>query len=203
MDAADRLAEAAGAYRGARPLVLGIPRGGVPMARRIADLLEGEVDVVLVRKIGAPGEPEFAIGAVDESGQVRLNPAAKSLPMPDRYVRETADRERETIRQRRAEYTKHRAPIDPSGRTVLVVDDGLATGATMIAALRSLRARHPARLVCVVPVAPPDTLAAVRRECDDVVCLLVPPGFRAVGQYYANFDQVSDAAVIAALDAAS
>lgn len=199
-DATARLAKAVSAYRGTHPLVLGIPRGGVPMAKRMAQALAGDVDVVLVRKIGAPGEPEFAIGAVDESGRVSMNPEAAGLAIPARYVEQEAARQLETIRRRRAEYTRHRVPIDPAGRTVIVVDDGLATGATMIAALRALRDRRPARLVCAIPVAPPETVAAVRRECDDVICLLAPAEFRAVGQFYAQFDQVSDADVIAALD---
>lgn len=202
-DAATQLAEAASAYRGSHPLVLGIPRGGVPMAKGMAQALAGDVDVVLVHKIGAPGEPEFAIGAVDEAGRVSMNPEAAAWSIPPHYVEQEAARQLETMRRRRAEYTRHRPPVDPAGRTVVVVDDGLATGATMIAALRALRDQRPARLVCAIPVAPPDTVAAVRRECDEVICLLAPADFRAVGQYYMQFEQVSDAEVIAALDEVS
>ncbi len=201
LEAAERLSEALAAYRGQRPLVLGIPRGAVPMAKFIAERLKGDFDVVLVRKLRAPGQPELAIGSVDESGWTYIAPFAASAGIDAQHIEAEKRQQLETIRQRRARYTPLRAPIDPAGRIVIVVDDGLATGATMIAALHGLRQQQPARLVCAVPVAPPDTLAQVRPLADDVVCLETPVGFQAVGQFYRDFDQVEDEEVIARLKA--
>ncbi|MEQ6290099.1 phosphoribosyltransferase [Vogesella sp. GCM10023246] len=195
--AAAQLLQALAGYRGQQPLVLGIPRGAVPMARQIADGLQGELDVVLVRKLGAPWSPELAIGAVDESGAVYLDALAASIDPG--YIREETQRQLAVIRQRRASYTPVRAAVPVAGRLVIVVDDGLATGATMLAALQALRRQQPARLVCAVPVAPADTLRRVRQVADTVVCLQVPHGFSAVGQFYRHFEQVSDDEVMAAL----
>ncbi|RXZ42022.1 phosphoribosyltransferase [Crenobacter cavernae] len=188
---ADRLAP----WRGRHPLVLAIPRGAVPMASVIAERLQGECDVVLVRKLGAPFQPELAIGAVDEAGRVYLNPFARQAGASDDYIEAETRRELDVLRRRRRLYTGGRV-IDPAGRIVIVVDDGLATGATMIAALSALRPRKPASLVCAVPVAPPDTLEKVALYADEVVCLEAPHGFQAVGQFYRDFPQVSDEEVI-------
>jgi putative phosphoribosyl transferase len=199
-DAALKLADALSKYRGRDPLVLGVPRGALPMARLIADRLGGTVDVVLVRKLGAPNNPEFAIGAVDETGATVLDERNMSYSGADpSYVQAETERQRELMRKRRIQYTAHRDPIEPAGRNVIVIDDGLATGATMIAALKALRRHQPARLVCAVPVAPADTVARVREHCDELVCLEVPDDFYAVGQFYRYFPQVEDDEVIAAL----
>ena len=199
IDAARKLAQALAKYRGKNPLVLAIPRGAVPMGRIVADELGGELDVVLVRKLGAPGNPEFAVGAVDESGWTYLADYAADVGASQSYLADETATQLVTMRARRALYTPARPPIDPAGRIVIVMDDGLATGATMIAALHSVRARHPARLVCAVPVAAPESLEKVRSHADEIVCLDAPFGFHAVGQFYRIFDQVPDHEVVAVL----
>lgn len=198
-DAARRLAEALTKYRGQRPLILAIPRGAVPMGRIIARELDGELDVILVRKLRAPGNPEFAIGSVDETGWTYLGDYAGRVAGSPEYIESEKQAQLSVMRERRASYTPVRPPHDPKGRIVIVVDDGLATGSTMIAALHALRARSPSKLVCAIPVAPPDTLEKVRPYADEVVCLSAPPMFYAVGQFYASFPQVSDDEVISLL----
>ena len=198
-DAALKLAARLAQYKSKNPLVLGIPRGGVPMAQLIAQNLGGEVDVVLVRKLRAPGNPELAVGSVDEAGWIHVAGFAASTGADGPYIEQEKQRQLEVIRQRRALYTGGRSSIDPGGRIVIVVDDGLATGSTMIAALHALRERQPARLICAVPVAPAETTAEVANNCDDLVCLEIPEHFYAVGQFYRRFPQVEDDEVVAAL----
>ena len=195
-DAAERLATALAQWRGRNPLVAAIPRGAVPMGRIIAARLDGDLDVVLTRKIHAPGNPEFAIGAVDETGWCYLADYAGTVGGTAAYVREQIEAELATIRRRRAQYTPDRPPLDPAGRIVIAVDDGLATGATMIAALHALRAGRPARLVCAVPVASQEAVEKVRACADEVVVLSTPLMFYAVGQFYRSFEQVGDDEVI-------
>lgn len=196
-DAAERLADRLMHLKGENPLVLAIPRGGAPMGWQLATALEGELDVVLVHKIGAPGSPEFAIGAVNEAGNVYLDPAASRFS--DAAVEQEAEGQRRVLQQRRKHYTPVRPPIPPDGRVVVVVDDGSATGATMEAALRTLQGR-PARLIAALAVASEEAVARLEPLADEVVCLEVPPNFMAVGQFFADFGQVSDEEVIALLE---
>ena len=196
-DAARQLAGRLVAYKGQNPLVLGVPRGAVPMARIIADALGGELDVVLVRKLRAPGQPELAIGAVDEAGSVlkgRYFHIANEA-----YVREEIRAQRDVIRARRLMYTRAQKAIDPAGRVVVIVDDGIATGSSMLAAIRSVRARKPGTLVVAIGVAPAQSLAQIEAEADELVCLDAPADFHAVGQFFEDFSEVTDDMVVTAL----
>ncbi|HUL96594.1 MAG TPA: phosphoribosyltransferase family protein [Usitatibacter sp.] len=192
IDAARRLAAALAPYAGRRPVIYAIPRGAVPMAAELARQLQGDLDVVLVRKLGAPHNPELAVGAVDDSGWSYVSDFAAQVGANAAYLEGEKRRQLELLAARRARYTPGRRGVDPGGRVAIVVDDGLATGATMIAALHSVRARRPARLVCAVPVASPEGLAKVEPYADEVVCLSAPADFGAVGRFYRDFAQVSD-----------
>ena len=197
-EAATLLADRLAVYRRQHPLVLGVPRGAVPMASIIADALDGDLDVVLVRKLRAPGQPELAIGAVDEAGAVLKGPYFDIAS--DEYLREEVRTQGEILRKRRALYT--RAPekaVDPAGRVVIIVDDGIATGSSMLSAIRSVRAQRPRKIVVAIGVAPPASLAAMRAEADEVVCLCSPEDFYAVGQFFEDFSEVTDDMVVEAL----
>ena len=199
IDAARQLAIALAKYRGHNPLVLAIPRGAVGMGKVLAEELDGELDVVLVRKLRSPFSSEFAVGAIDESGWCYIADHAARAGADDAYLETEKSTQLETLRKRRKQYTPARSPVDPKDRIVIVVDDGLATGASMIAALHAARARQPQRLVCAVPVAAPETLKRVQPLADEVVCLAAPQEFYAVGQFYREFPQVEDEEVIALL----
>ncbi|HXH06193.1 MAG TPA: phosphoribosyltransferase family protein [Vicinamibacterales bacterium] len=198
--AARLLAERLEPYRGRATVVAGMPRGGVPMARIIADTLGADVDVVLVRKLGAPGNPELAVGAVDEHGHVFVADHAASVGATDAYLAAETARQLAVLREQRRRYTPSRPPLDPRGRTVVIVDDGIATGATMIAAVRAIREHDPARVVVAAGVAPAETVERLASEADDVVCLATPWPFDAVGRFYDDFSQVSDEEVVRALE---
>lgn len=200
LEAGRQLAHALRQFRGKNPLVLAIPRGAVPMGKVVSDALQAELDVVLVRKIGMPNWPEFAAGAVDETGWIYQNPETGNDPNLRLYLERQGQHELQTLRRRRQIYTPGRSPVSAKGRTVIVVDDGLATGSTMIAALHAVRQQQPAHLVCAVPVAPFDILSKIGPYADEVVCLHTPHEFHAVGQFYRHFDQVQNEEVVAVLN---
>lgn len=199
-EAGERLADRLGAMALADPVVYALPRGGVPVALPVAQRLAAPLDLLLVRKIGAPGQPELAAGAVVEGAEPVWNPgvlAAFGVTRADMAPR--VAEKRDEIAERRRLWLAGRAPVPVAGRTAVVVDDGIATGATMRAALAGLRGRGAGRIVLAVPVAPPDVVAALRPLVDDLVCLECPAAFHAVGAHYRVFDQVPDAAVAAML----
>jgi len=193
-------------YRKQRPVVLALPRGGVPVGFEIAMKLEAPLDVVLVRKIGHPRWPELAIGAIADGEKLEKiidDVAVAEFGVSQDYLDAEIGRQSREIEQRRLRYFKDRPPIDIRECTALVVDDGIATGATMRAALLAVRRRAPGKLILAVPVAPPHTLEAMRPEVDEIVCLASPEGFGAVGQFYADFRPVEDEVVIELLDRAA
>jgi predicted phosphoribosyltransferase len=196
-EAATQLADRLSPYRGQQPLVVGVARAAVPMARIIADALVGDLDVVLVRKLCASGQPEFVIGAVDDTGAVvrgRYFHLASAHCM-----RGEVRSQLEILRKRRALYAPSRAAVDPAGRVVIIVDDGIATGSSMLAAIRSVRARQPGKIVVAIGAAPPEALAIIRAQADDMVCLQSSPDFHGVGECFADFSEVTDEMVVGAL----
>lgn len=184
------------------PIVIALPRGGVPVGAEIARALQAPLDVLLVRKIGAPNQPELAIGAVAEGvePQVLLSEGlVAALGIPACYIEQQRTAKLAEIDRQREVFRAGRGPVDVAGRTVIAVDDGLATGTTMRAALRSLRAAGALSLILAVPVAPTDTLVALQPEADRIVCLDTPRPFFAIGGHYRDFHQVPDREVMAAL----
>jgi putative phosphoribosyl transferase len=187
-------------------VVLALPRGGVPVGTEVARALGAPLDLLLVRKIGVPWQPELAVAAIVDGQPPDIvvdNETMAATGVDNDYIQAQARQEMREIERRRSVYLGSRTPIAVEGATVIVVDDGIATGTTMRAALTALRRRHPARLVLAVPVAPSDTLALLRAEVDDVVCLAEPFPFHAVGLHYIDFHQVGDEEVVAALAAAN
>ena len=201
LDAGERLAERLEGYRAASPLVLAIPRGGVPVGAEVARHLGAELDVVVARKLGAPSHPELAIGAVTADGARFLNQdLLRLIPVDQAYLAQVTREQGEEARRRETRFRQDRPPLEVAGRTVLLVDDGLATGATMRAAARAVRKRAPARLVVAVPVGSRDACAALHEDADEVVCLVQPEPFYAVGMHYREFPQVEDAEVVRILE---
>lgn len=196
-EAGRQLAAALAVYPDRRPFVLAIPRGGVIVGYEVAKALGAPLDVVVPRKLRAPYNPELAVGAVAHDGSVYLDsPLVSHLDVTEEYVREETARQLEEIRRRMQIYRGDRPPPALEGTASIVVDDGIATGSTMIAALRATRAARPSHLIAAIPVAPAEGVAMLRREADDVVCLYTPPAFYAVGQFYVDFAQTDDAEVV-------
>lgn len=188
IQAAHLLAPQLRSFRDRRPLILGIPRGAMPMAKVLADDLGGDLDVVLVHKIGAPGNPEYAIGSVSEFGTVYLTDSEYHSTEVDPI----AVREIEKLKNRRKSYSPVHSPISPKGRIVIIIDDGIATGSTMLAAVRAVRGQKPARIVVAAPVASRSALDYLEREADEVIVFEKPKDFYAISQFYEEFPQVTD-----------
>ena len=202
-DAGRRLAARLLKYKGEEAVVFALPRGGAPVAAPIATALEAPLDLVLVRKIGVPFQPELAMGAVADGGNpitVRNEEVIAMARVSEEEFEAVRRRELEEIERRRQLYVGSRPRPEAEGRIAIVVDDGVATGATTRAALRAVRARRPSKLVLATPVAPPDTLASLEPEADETICLETHEDFGAIGYFYADFRQTSDAEVISILD---
>jgi predicted phosphoribosyltransferase len=188
------LAEKLTAYAN-RPdvLVLALPRGGVPVAYEVARALNAPLDIFVVRKLGVPGYEEYAMGAIASGGVRVLNDeVVRALDIPDCAIEEVAAREQQELARRERLYRSDRPPPDVRGKTVILVDDGLATGATMHAAIQALRQQQARRIVVAVPIAAPETCEALKEEVDDIICAVTPEPFRAVGLWYQDFSQTSD-----------
>jgi putative phosphoribosyl transferase len=201
-EAGRKLARALSKYKNQQPVILALPRGGVPVAAEVAAALDAPLDLVLVRKIGVPSQPELAMGAVVDGANaivVRNEDILRMVGIDEAEFKAVCEAELAEIERRRARYVGRREHTEIAGRTAIVIDDGIATGATMRAALRAVRTRNPKRLVLAIPVAPTDTLAALRTEVDDLVCLEDYDSFGAIGFFYRDFRQISDEEVIATL----
>jgi len=204
-DAGQQLAAALKPMRLESPVVLALPRGGVPVGFELASELDAPLDIVVVRKLGAPGQHELGLGAIvdgDHPQSVLNEEIIAELEVSPEYLRSEIESELAEIRRRQELYRKGRTPISVAGRTAIVVDDGIATGGSIRAALRGVRRMNPKKLVLAVPVAPPETIESLRPEADEIVCLETPAMFFAIGEFYEDFSQTSDQEVIDLLDAA-
>lgn len=202
-DAARKLLEHLPKVDPAASVVLALPRGGVPIAAPIARSLGAPLDLVLVRKVGAPGHPEIAVGAISDSGAMQLvvnRRGAEAFGLSEDAVRSLAETELPELDRRRRVYMRGREPLPLGGKNAILVDDGIATGATVEAALRVIRQQDPTRIILAVPVAPPDVLSELSEMADDIICPEKPIRFGAVGAYYHRFDQVSDEEVLAYIE---
>ncbi len=198
-DAGSQLAAALQHYRKQQPVVLALPRGGVPVAAEVSAALGAPLDLIIVRKIGVPMQPELAMGAIAEGAPpiiVRNEDVISLVGITNAEFKVVCDHERMEIERRRSRYLGGRAPIAVDGRTAILIDDGIATGATVRAAMLAVRARKPKKLVLAVPVAPPSTIEALRDDVDEIVCLEAPVRFDAIGAFYRDFGQVDDQEVV-------
>ncbi len=204
-DAGRKLTHVLARYAGESPVIVALPRGGVPVAYEIAHALSAQLDIIVVRKIGAPGQHELGIGALvdgDHPETVLNEELLRLIEVSREYLDREVKSELKEIRRRDALYRKGHPPIPLEGRTVLVVDDGIATGGSIRAALRGIKRRHPRKVVLAVPVASSETLKSLRAEVDDTVCLETPESFGAIGEFYYDFTQTSDEEVMNLLDRA-
>jgi len=203
-DAGRVLAEHMSGYRGRGDLlVLALPRGGVPVAYELAEALEAPLDLIIVRKLGVPGQEELAMGALASGGAMVINrDVVTALGVSDDSIAAVVARERRELERRERAYRGNRPPPQVAGRAVILVDDGLATGSTMLAAVSALRELHPSQMIVAVPVAPPETCEAFRKEVDAIICAATPRMFRGVGAWYLDFEQTSDEEVHELLEAA-
>jgi len=203
-EAGRRLGRELARYAGSKDtLVLGLPRGGVVVAFEVAKALDAPLDVFLVRKLGAPGHEELAVGAIASGGLRVMNEnVIGALRVTEGQIEAIAARERALLERREQLYRGHSKPLELAGKVVVVVDDGLATGASMRTAVRSMKSARPARIVVAVPVAPLETCADLRREVDETVCLMTPEPFYAIGSWYVDFSQTSDEEVVELLEKA-
>jgi putative phosphoribosyl transferase len=202
-DAGRRLAARLESFRGADTCVLALPRGGVPVGYEVATALNAPLDLVLVRKIGAPFEPELAVAAIVDGSKPELvvnEDLARMLELPKDFLAKESAVQLKEIERRREAYLGGRPRLNVSGLTVIIVDDGIATGATMRAAARATRRAKPRRLVLAVPVAPPETIESLRNEADEIICLEQPEYLGAIGLYYRDFEQVGDSEVRRLMD---
>lgn len=197
-DAGAKLAACMPAYKGDKnAIILGLPRGGVVVAYEVAKALHLPLDVICPRKIGAPFNPEFAVGAITETGQGIFDMGVIArLGISEEYLRDTIETEKKRAQQRLQAFRKDRPPRDLKGKTVILIDDGLATGSTMKAAIMSVKAEGASKVVVAVPVSPEDTHDEIAATVDDMICLATPPFFQAIGQFYNDFSQVEDDTVI-------
>jgi len=195
-DAGRQLAEALSSYKGKDVVVFALPRGGVVLGEEVARSLGAPLDLIVVRKIGHPLSPEYAIGAITDDGDMVTNPEETATLDPD-WIARAATKELREAKRRRALFLRRRQPVDVKNKTAIIVDDGIATGLTLEAAMHQLRKQHPRKIVVAAPVAAADTVNRLRSEVDDLVVLEVPHGlFGAIGAFYQSFDQVSDEEVV-------
>jgi putative phosphoribosyl transferase len=201
-EAGASLAEALMHYRDAHPVVVGLPRGGIPVAAEIARRLSAPLDLIIVRKIGCPWQPEYAIGALATGVTVLNDEEIRALGIRPDQLNAAIASERRELERREAVYRKGRGPLDVRDRVVILVDDGLATGTTALAAIKALRQLGPRRIIFAAPVCAPDSATNLGRHADEVICLRLPPQFRAVGLHYDDFTPTTDAEVLACLEGA-
>lgn len=199
LDAAEQLAVALRKFAKEKVVIFALPRGGVPMGKEIAKTIDCPLDLVIVRKIGHPANPEYAVGVISEDGHTVLNKAEVKTIEPKWFKKECAQQKAEAKRRREL-YLKGRTPLDVTGKIAIIVDDGIATGLTMLGAIKEIKHKNPARVVVAVPFAPKDTAEIIKKEVDEFITLSIPDVYLgAVGAYYDEFDQVSDEEVVALL----
>lgn len=196
VDAGRQLAQRLEKFKNSYAVVLAIPRGGVVVGNEVANILNLQLDIVIPRKIGAPGNPELAIGAVAGNKAIMNEALVRELRVPDSFIEKEIKSQQDEIDRRRKLYLGDKAPINLTGRTVIIVDDGLATGYTALAAINAVKQQQPERIILAVPVSPADTCNRLTGEVDEIICLEIHELFFAVGQFYKSFDQTTDPEVI-------